>query len=348
MPHTLAALQRGQISEWRATLLVRETACLSRADRATVDEELSRRPGGVEALGDRATAEEARRIAFRLDPHAFTERARKAERDRRVTCRPAPDVMAQVSAPLPASQGVAVYATLLRDAEAARACGDERTRGQLMADTLVERVTGQSVAREVPVEVSLVMTDEALLGDSAEPAQLEGYGPVPAPLARQAVRALPDHVGAWLRRLFAHPVTQQLVAMESRRRLFAGALRRLVVTRDQRCRTPWCDAPVRHVDHVLPVARGGTTNLANAQGLCEACNLAKEMQGWRMAPRHGGAVETTTPTGHVYASRPPPLPGTPRPGTPRSGTPASAEDPPLAPLLAVPRIDWYFCESVAA
>ena len=43
MPHTLAALETGQLNEWRATLLVRETACLSAADRAAVDAELARR-----------------------------------------------------------------------------------------------------------------------------------------------------------------------------------------------------------------------------------------------------------------------------------------------------------------
>ena len=37
MPHTLAALQTGQLNEWRATLLVRETACLTAADRAPQD-----------------------------------------------------------------------------------------------------------------------------------------------------------------------------------------------------------------------------------------------------------------------------------------------------------------------
>ena len=34
MPHALAMLQTGRLNEWRATLLVRETACLSAADRA--------------------------------------------------------------------------------------------------------------------------------------------------------------------------------------------------------------------------------------------------------------------------------------------------------------------------
>ncbi|MFI5085813.1 MAG: hypothetical protein ACHP7K_07770, partial [Actinomycetales bacterium] len=37
MPHTLAALQHGDLNEWRATLLVRETAVLSAADRCAVD-----------------------------------------------------------------------------------------------------------------------------------------------------------------------------------------------------------------------------------------------------------------------------------------------------------------------
>lgn len=41
MPHTLAALTRGRISEWRAKLLVRETAYLSREDRAFIDAELA-------------------------------------------------------------------------------------------------------------------------------------------------------------------------------------------------------------------------------------------------------------------------------------------------------------------
>ena len=36
MPHTLAALKAGLLSEWRVTLVVRESACLSVEDRAIV------------------------------------------------------------------------------------------------------------------------------------------------------------------------------------------------------------------------------------------------------------------------------------------------------------------------
>ena len=53
MPHTLA-LQIGQLNEWRATLLVRETACLSAADRAAVDAELAPDAGTFAGAGDQA------------------------------------------------------------------------------------------------------------------------------------------------------------------------------------------------------------------------------------------------------------------------------------------------------
>jgi hypothetical protein len=105
MPHTLTALTQGRISEWRATVLVRETACLTREDRGRVDEELAADPARLEGLGDRRVAAEARRLAYRLDPSAALARARKAEGDRRVTLRPAPDTMTYLTALLPVRTG---------------------------------------------------------------------------------------------------------------------------------------------------------------------------------------------------------------------------------------------------
>src|SRR4051794_14231986 len=37
LPHTWSAWRGGRITEWKATLITRETACLSREDRAAVD-----------------------------------------------------------------------------------------------------------------------------------------------------------------------------------------------------------------------------------------------------------------------------------------------------------------------
>uniref|UniRef100_UPI0030FB84E6 HNH endonuclease n=1 Tax=Nocardioides salarius TaxID=374513 RepID=UPI0030FB84E6 len=87
--------------------------------------------------------------------------------------------------------------------------------------------------------------------------------------------------------------------------------------RDQSCRTPWCDAPIRHRDHVVPDHAGGPTSGGNGQGLCEACNQAKEAPGFT-ATAHDGVVTTTTPTGHQVRSRAPALPpGDPPPQQPR-------------------------------
>ena len=114
-----------------------------------------------------------------------------------------------------------------------------------------------------------------------------------------------------LRRLFADPKSGALVAMESSRRAFDRALAGFIELRDQQCRTPWCDAPVRHRDHVVKAGHGGPTSAANGQGLCEACNYAKEAIGWQAWPRPGPrhTVEMLTPTGHSYASVAPPMAG---------------------------------------
>jgi hypothetical protein len=318
LPHTMAELAAGRLSEWRATLVARETACLTVEQRGVVDAELAAVPGGLASLGDSGLVARARQIAYRLAPEAFTARAAKAAADRRVTLRPAPDTMTQLTGLLPVAQGVAVFAALAGAADAARSRGDARSRGQVMADTLVQRVTGLAAAGAVPVEVQLVITDATLLDGDPAPGWVAGYGPVPAPVARGLVRDLDRDARAWLRRLFTAPDTGALVAMESTRRRFTAALRRMVVAADQTCRTPWCDAPIRHVDHVVPARDGGPTSFANGQGLCEACNQVKEAPGWTHQPtQHArrAAVTTTTPTGHRYPSPTPSL-TPPRPARP--------------------------------
>ena len=139
MPHTLAALECGALSEWRATLIVRESACLDVEDRRVLDAELCGDVTKLDGMGDARVAAAAKEIACRLDVQAVVDRAAKAEADRTVTIRPAPDTMTYVTALLPVAQGVGVYAALKR---AADTTFDDRSRGQVMADTLVERVTG--------------------------------------------------------------------------------------------------------------------------------------------------------------------------------------------------------------
>ncbi len=321
MPHTLAALDTGRLNEWRATLLVRETACLNAAYRTAVDEELAADTGTFDGAGDRAIISTAKAAAYRHDPRSVTQRAAHAETERTVSLRPAPDTMCYLTALLPVAAGVAAYAALTRHADTAQATGDPRTRGQLMADALVERITG-TPGGITAIEVQLVMTDRTLLTGDNEPARLTGYGTVPAGWARQLVAGKGNNseFTIWLRRLYTAPATGELVGMDSRARLFPAGLRRFIETRDNTCRTPYCDAPIRHLDHILPWHRGGETTTANGAGLCEACNHTKETPGWTARPvnrtepgeifragRH--TLELTTPTGHTYRSTAAPLPG---------------------------------------
>jgi hypothetical protein len=318
MPHTLAALRTGRITEWRATLLVRETVCLSLEDRVTVDRALAGDPEALEAYGEQELIGAARKLAYQRDPESVVERRRKAEADRRVTLRPAPDVMTQLSALLPVASGVAVYAALRREADRLRALGDPRTQGQIMADTLITRVTGAAPTAAngrpvVQVTVNLTMSTAALLAGADDPAWVEGHGPIPADLARELIAdSVEAGLATWLRRLFVKPGTGELVAMDSRARLFPTKLARFIGLRDQTCRTPWCDAPIRHRDHVIPAEHGGPTSAGNGQGTCEACNHAKQAPGWHAQPRPGPhhTVQTTTPTGHTYTSTAPAPPGT--------------------------------------
>ncbi|MCU1564036.1 MAG: hypothetical protein JWN05_2415, partial [Arthrobacter sp.] len=111
-------------------------------------------------------------------------------------------------------------------------------------------------------------------------------------------------------------------------RLFPPGLRRFIQARDDTCRTPYCDAPIRHLDHIIPWHHAGPTTLANGAGLCEACNHTKETPGWAARPAAGlrHTLHLPTPTGHSYHSTAPPLPGTISP--PQPAGPAHEPDPP--------------------
>jgi hypothetical protein len=311
MPHTLAALECGALSEWRATLIVRESACLSIEHRRVLDAEMCSDRAGLAGMGDARVAAAAKAISYRLDPRAVVDRAAKAAADRCVSIRPAPDTMTYVTALLPVSAGVGVYAALKR---AADTTFDERSRGQVMADALVERVTGRPAQAPEPVAVNLIISDGTLLGGDDRPAVIDGYGPVPAAVAcaLAADAALDKRARATLRRLYRHPRSGALVAMESRSRLFPKGLARFIGLRDQRCRTPYCDAPIRHRDHAVPHRRGGPTHAVNGLGECAQCNYTKEAAGWQVTTGECDGVHTAefiTPTGSQYHSTAPPPPG---------------------------------------
>lgn len=146
----------------------------------------------------------------------------------------------------------------------------------------------------VTLEIGVLITERTLLAPEAgDVAHLEGYGAVPAEAVREQIRRAldppppgePDPYGlagasvrTVFRRLFTHPTTGELIAADSRARAFPAGMRRFLTWRDTTCRGPFCDAPIRHMDHVLPYAEGGATSLDDGQGGCAYCNLGRAEQ----------------------------------------------------------------------
>jgi hypothetical protein len=319
LPETMDALTRGDIGERHAVEVTRETATLTLEHRAEVD---SRLAGLAARLSPRALGRAARRVAAELDAASVVRRMEAAAASRRVSVRPAPDGMAYLTVVAPLREVVGAYPPVRARAQCViggQADDEEpggRGLGAVAADTALQRMAGLAPGQAQPLEVHLVMTDRALLGTGdpdaslMEPARIPGHGPVPAPVARAWVRDAGD-ASVWLRRLYTSPDGRDLVAMDTRRRLFTGLLRRMLVLRDDTCTTPWCDAPIVHADHTHPAHSGGPTSFDNGSGLCSRCNQVKEAPGWAVHVVRGSPRELTitTPTGHRFHSLAPPLLG---------------------------------------
>jgi hypothetical protein len=307
LPHSYDALAAGMLSERVVEHVVAATRHLDAPTRRAVDARIH--AAGINGMGEKQADACANKHAYQADRHAWIRRGTIERANRRISLRPAPDTMSYLTGFLPNEQGVACYAALKQATDAAVAVGDARSRDQIMADTLVQRLTGQTTAEDVNVEVHLVMRAETLLDpDDNTPADLRGHGPIPADLARHLL-----HTGngrKWWRRLFTSP-SGNLVGGDPTRRRYDGWLNQLIRLRDQTCRDPYCDAPIRHIDHIARYADGGPTTLGNGRGVCEGGNHVRELPGWQVTLDHDGlhgaahTVTITTPTGHTYQSRAP-------------------------------------------
>ncbi|QZE26300.1 HNH endonuclease [Brevibacterium casei] len=303
MPETFKALSSGEISAEKARIMVDETATLASPDRRRVDTRMRESLG---QSGPRSLRAEVRAMAMQVKGEDADRKAREASKHRRVTLTTLADGMGRVSAILPLTEAVAVWTGLKETADSLIAAGDAggRRQPQVMADTFVERLTGQESAAAVPTEVHVVIDAESLFSDGMVPAWMPGFGPLPAATARSFLAA--NEAEVFIRRMFTTVSEGQLVGTEARGRAFTGRLREMVIFRDDRCRTPWCDAPIKHADHARPFAEGGATSWENGSGLCASCNFAKEHPGWSHEASAEG-LTVTTPAGRSYTSMTPPF-----------------------------------------
>lgn len=300
LPRVAAVFEYGDISEAAARAVVRESLGLDREQAEKFDRCIAKLLPG---LTSRKAGDLARAISISIDSEAARERAEASRANSFVSLLPETDGVAILQIRGPAELMVAAYNALDRQATALRASGDERTRGQIMTSTLVERVTGLSKASAVNVEIGLVMSVEALMHTDESTVLLSGFGPIPPEIAHSLIG---EAERSFIRRLFTDPVDGHLVDRDSRRRRFDGPLARFIVGRDRRCRQPGCDNKIRHLDHIHPYAEGGETVGGNGQGLCGRSHTIKHLPGWNVRAE-GDEVAWRTPTGHRYRSTTPDL-----------------------------------------
>ena len=224
--------------------------------------------------------------------------------DRRVGLRPLPDTMAGLSAFLPVEQGVACLGRAEGQVDALKAAGDPRTRGQIAADTLVERLTGQATADDVDIEVQITVPVQNLLGPNQhQPAEVHGYGPIPAGLADQIIAHTSG--SRWWRRLFTTPTRNGRGTMIIGRRPPPHAGSPAGSPNSSRCETALPRTLLHRPDppprppHSRP--DDGPTTPTTAAASANTTTTSARCRGWK--------VTTVSQTGEPTPPSPPPPPG---------------------------------------
>ena len=154
-----------------------------------------------------------------------------------------------------------------------------------------------TIAHHFPA-VQVVVSAETLSGDSDEPGELIGHGPIPAGLARQIAA---DPSGTWQRL-----VTDSMgVLIDYGRERYRPpkALADFVRTKHRTCTYPNCNraAVACELDHAQDWDHGGTTCEANLTPLCLRHHHVKHDAGWTVEyDSPSGVVTWISPTGRTY------------------------------------------------
>ncbi len=318
LPGALAALAAGEISLPQVRAIIEQTvSCTDQQARMVEAVVLPR--AGTQTPGQLRVA--TRRAVTAVDPRAVRRRAERARAERGVWLRDEPDGMATLTAYLPAHEAVGVYAVLDECARRADRTAGPAARGMdaRRADALVDLVCGptglvdgERTPSMVRAEVRVTVPLGTVLGCDDEPAELAGYGPIPAHLAREIAG------DATWRRLLTDPVSGAPLDYGTTRYTPPRHLAEYVIARNQTCVFPGCRVPAHRcdLDHSEPYdpdAGTGPTSADNIDPKCRRHHRLKQRKGWGVARSDDGVVTWTTPSGHVYRSRPPPPPSPVRP-----------------------------------
>ena len=212
---------------------------------------------------------------------------------------------------LPPHIAAAVKRWINKQAIGLRRLGDERTLDQLRADIyldLLRRRHTTTYKDKSPVGggVHLTADIDTLTGKNDKSAEIAGYGPVLAGIARQIAEDQYDTQWTWAGN---DPATGQPVAGGiTRRRPTAGQARK-VRSGHKTCVHPGCRMPAVDcdIDHRLPWAEHRMTCVGALAPMCRHHHVIRHTWGWSYQPIAGGDHMFTSPLRHHYTTsgRPP-------------------------------------------
>ena len=311
-PSIAASLHRAGMTEQHADILVKAVDTVEPAHREQV---LARgiELAEVESIGPFRRA--MKKLVESLRVETLPERHERALTERRVAVETVDDGMAWVHVFTPAVEAHAIYGRATAMAKVLRAVeGETRTLDQLRADIVADLLIDGSCsahpseARGIRATVTVTVPALSLLdadaaSSGAEPALVEGVGPISTDMAR----ILCGGADGWTR-ILTHPETGMVLSVGRRRYQPPPALRKLVAWRADRCMAPGCGMPAARcqIDHNVAWEHGGSTSLDNLAPLCQGHHTVKHHGGWvvRQVADSGGAIEWISPVGRRYTVRP--------------------------------------------
>jgi len=294
------AMEAGDLSYEHAKALAWETEHLDPVTRAQVAAEVVAEADGRTPAQLR---QRARRAAIKADPALADRMARETGRRRMVARRNEPDSQASMFLTGPALDIQTVWTAL--DVLAARTgAEDTRTLDQrrfdslvgLAAGALVDAGRGSATRCGISPNVYVFADAATWAGLADEPVELDGYGPIPAGIAR-------DYLGsATWRAVVTDALSGQVLAVSSSSYSPTVRTRRQLHVQDRRCIFPGCSTAVWFcdADHGLPYDQGGCTDGANCGLLCRRHHRLKTFYDWRWERESAHSITWTAPTGHTY------------------------------------------------
>ncbi|MDT0167800.1 DUF222 domain-containing protein [Pseudarthrobacter sp. BRE9] len=312
LPPVLDALAAGALSWQHARIVADETEGLSPDGAAALvahffDPDAPNPARGAapgELVPSRFRAK-VRAWRERHYPETLEKRHAKGVADRRMEYTPDRDGMAWISLCLPGHTASAIWNRTTATARGLQGPDEPRTLSQLRPDIAASLLLGAGNTTEagrVPTpraDVLVMVPVFSVLGQTDEPAVLDGLGPIPASMARKLVA---DGAESFYRVLVDPRDGAPLEIGRTRYRL-PETIKQWIRMRDGKCTFPGCSNHTsdNETDHLTAWDHGGTTGAGNLGQLCPKHHRLKHARPWiPYGASQNGPPGWTSPSGRHY------------------------------------------------